>query len=128
VNTFYDQPRHPTKVCYRNMSGESTFTKFSEVEACKKRWRGCQSGIVDFRSRRTFRERMYGAYVRSCRSPLRWSSRGVLAITLGGWVFIPRWLRHHAGDLQNASVPIELIIRPVVFSQMRLNDRFKDDT
>jgi hypothetical protein len=40
---------------------------------------------------------------------------GVLAITLGGWVFIPRWLRHHAGDLQNASVPIELIIRPVVF-------------
>jgi hypothetical protein len=50
----------------------------------------------------------------------------VLAITLGGWVFMAWWLRHHPGDLQNASVPITLIIGPLMFLRMRLNDKFKN--
>jgi hypothetical protein len=67
---------------------------------------------------------MCGAYIRNYGSPgaetvFAW----MLAITLGGWVFIPWWLQHHPGDLWSASVPIKLIIGPAVFLQMRLNDR-----
>jgi hypothetical protein len=37
THILHDQSQHPTKVCYRNMSGKSVFTKLPKVKACKKR-------------------------------------------------------------------------------------------
>jgi hypothetical protein len=39
-----------------------------------------------------------------------WTTLIMLVITLGGWIFMSRWLFHHSGDLQNAVAPVTLIM------------------
>ena len=33
-----------------------------------------------------------------------------VAITAGGWAFMGWWLSRHQGDLQNAAVPVTIIV------------------
>lgn len=37
-----------------------------------------------------------------------------IAITAGGWAFMGWWLSSHKGDLQNAAVPVTLIVTAVI--------------
>ena len=41
---------------------------------------------------------------------LMWTMLVIFVITLGGWVFMTLWLLHHSGDLQNAVVPVTLVM------------------
>jgi hypothetical protein len=47
-------------------------------------------------------------------------------ITSGGWCFAAWWLKDHPGDLQNAAVPVTLIIGAVMLLWLPLNEKFKD--
>jgi hypothetical protein len=51
-----------------------------------------------------------------------------LVITTGGWVFIGWWLKDHPDDLQNASVPITLIIGAVMLLWLPLGEKFRDES
>lgn len=51
-----------------------------------------------------------------------------LFITIGGWVFVWWWLKDHPGDLQNASVPITLIIGAMMLLWLPLSEKFKDNS
>ena len=37
-----------------------------------------------------------------------------IVITAGGWAFMGSWLSSHKGDLQNAAVPVTLIVTAVM--------------
>ena len=37
-----------------------------------------------------------------------------IVITAGGWAFMGWWLSRHQGDLQNAAVPVTLIVMAVM--------------
>ena len=37
-----------------------------------------------------------------------------IVITAGGWAFMAWWLSRHPGDLQNAAVPVTLIVMAVM--------------
>ncbi|KAJ9611408.1 hypothetical protein H2200_004592 [Cladophialophora chaetospira] len=45
-------------------------------------------------------------------------------ITAGGWIFIGWWLKGHPGDLQNAVVPISLVLGVLVLFWTLLDKRF----
>lgn len=45
-------------------------------------------------------------------------------ITAGGWIFVGWWLGDHPGDLQNAAVPISLILGTLVLFWTSLDKRF----
>jgi hypothetical protein len=51
-----------------------------------------------------------------------------IIITLGGWIFMAWWLKGRSGDLQNASVPITLIIGALMLLWLPLNEKFKDNS
>lgn len=48
-----------------------------------------------------------------------------VVITAGGWVFMGWWLSRHSGDLQNAVVPVTLIVSVFMLLWLPLNQRFK---
>ena len=59
------------------------------------------------------REYVWGlhAHLRlSVKMVLMWTTLILFIITLGGWIFMTQWLSHHSGDLQNAAVPVTLVM------------------
>lgn len=47
-----------------------------------------------------------------------------LVFTAGGWIFVGWWLKEHPGDLQNAVVPISLILGVLIVFWSLLDRRF----
>lgn len=46
-------------------------------------------------------------------------------ITAGGWAFMGWWLSRHSGDLQNAVIPVTVIITAIMVLWLPLNEKFK---
>ena len=73
------------------------------------------------------RETIWGLHVQvriSAAMVVAW----LLAITIGGWIFAGWWLKDHPGDLQNASVPITLIIGALMLLWLPLGEKFRDES
>ncbi|KAL9105458.1 MAG: hypothetical protein Q9227_009367 [Pyrenula ochraceoflavens] len=71
----------------------------------------------------TGREKMWGLHARlrpSAKLIIIW----MMFITVGGWVFIPLWLRAHGGDLQNATTPIIVIMTALAVLWIPLSGKF----
>jgi hypothetical protein len=77
------------------------------------------------------REYVWGLHARlrvSDKILLMWTTLITFVITLGGWVFMSRWLFHHSGDLQDAVAPVTLIMMAWGLVCLPLSWVFKRDT
>jgi hypothetical protein len=109
------------------------------VHEWEKRFHGCVKtrGLNDALQRIPKRNQPFQLSTHSCREYMwglhahsRISARMVVLwqffITLGGWCFAAWWLKDHHGDLQNAAVPVTLIIGALMLLWLPLNEKFKD--
>jgi hypothetical protein len=71
------------------------------------------------------REYMWGLHAH-CRISAAMVVLWQFFITFGGWCFAGWWLKHHHGDLQNAAVPLTLIIGALMLLWLPLNEKFKN--